>query len=157
MWGRDIIEVKYSSYDLNPKFVGCHQKADTEEDRKPEIGAFPGLLCWCEVQTAERRDACLEAKETVVSGDAAARLRRERAETAETSSGAELEWGRGRQRSLHFLKAFCFRNIQKNWVVPVAKEKSIAEPWAGGCLRESVEVFFCLLQVFWVHASWPVL
>lgn len=132
MWGRNIIEVKYSSYDLNPKFVGCHQKADTEEDRKPELRAFPGLLCWCEVRSAERKGVCLEAKETVfhtrtvVSSDAAARLRRERAETDQTTSGAELgTWQRDQRQhlSLHFHKASCFKDIQKNWVVPVVKEK----------------------------------
>lgn len=79
--GGYITNVKHSSYDLNPKFVGCYQNADTEEDQKPELWAFPGLLC-CEVRTAERRDV-LEAKETVfhrrtmASGDAAARLGRE--------------------------------------------------------------------------------
>lgn len=90
MWGRYIIEVIYSSYDLNPKFVGCHQKVDTEEDQKHELWAFPGLLCWCEVWAAERRDV-LEAKETVfhirtvASGDAAAGLRGERAEAVQWS------------------------------------------------------------------------
>lgn len=86
MWGRYIIEVKYSTYDLNPKFIGCNEKVDTEEDQKPELWAFPWLPCWCEVRTAERRDVCLEAKgtefhmRTVASSDAAARLRRKRRE-----------------------------------------------------------------------------
>lgn len=68
---------------------------NTEEDQKPELWAFPSLPCWCEVRTAKRRDVCLEAKGTefhmtVTSSDAAARLRRERTEPDQTSSGAEL-------------------------------------------------------------------
>lgn len=42
MWGRYIIEVKYSSYDLNPKFIGCHEKVDIEEDQNLSSGLSHG-------------------------------------------------------------------------------------------------------------------